>query len=390
MKIIYCDCFSGISGDMFLSALLDAGLPVDYLLGQLQSLNLPEPFSLSVEKVRKGPIAASQIKIEIDPAYHSHSRNLEDIRTIITGAPLSEKVRQTSLAVFQRLAEAEAQVHGTTVEAVHFHEVGAVDSIIDIVGAALGLEFLGIERVYASALPMGSGQVQTQHGILPLPAPATLELLRRARALVVPSSAQVELVTPTGAALLATLATFEQPSMAIAGLGVGAGRLDLPWPNVLRLVIGEVEGQASSPMVQIETNIDDMNPQLFGYLLNRLFAVGALDVYFTPIQMKKNRPATMLSVIARQADEASIARLILEETTTLGMRVIPVYRFEAERRMQTVQTEYGEVPLKLKILDGKVIQAYPEYEVCMRLAGEQNVPLIQVYNSALAAGKSLI
>jgi uncharacterized protein (TIGR00299 family) protein len=375
---------------MFLSALLDAGLPVDYLLRQLQRLNLQEPFSLSVEKVHKGPIAASQIKIEIDPAYHSHSRNLEDIRAIITTAPLSEKARQTSLAVFQRLAEAEAQVHGATVEEVHFHEVGAVDSIIDIVGAALGLEFLGIERVYSSALPMGSGQVLTQHGILPLPAPATLELLRRAQALVVPSTAQVELVTPTGAALLATLATFEQPSMAITGLGVGAGRLDLPWPNVLRLVIGEVETSASSPMVQIETNIDDMNPQVFGYLLNRLFAVGALDVYFTPIQMKKNRPATMLSVIARQADEASIARIILEETTTMGMRVIPVYRFEAGRRMQTVQTEYGEVPLKLKILDGKVIQASPEYEACVRLAGEQNVPLIQVYTAALAAGKSFI
>ncbi len=390
MKLLYCDCFSGISGDMFLSALLDAGLPVDYLLRQLQLLNLPEPFSLSVEKIHKGPIAASQVKIEIDPAYHSHSRNLEDIRAIIAGAPLPEKVTQTSLAVFQRLAEAEAQVHGATVEAVHFHEVGAVDSIIDTVGAALGLEFLGIERVYSSALPMGSGQVHSQHGILPLPAPATLELLRRAQAVVVPSSAQVELVTPTGAALLATLATFEQPSMTITGLGIGAGRMDLPWPNILRLVIGEVETPASSSMVQIETNIDDMNPQVFGHLLNRLLAVGALDVYFTPIQMKKNRPATMLSVIARRADEASLARLILAETTTLGMRVIPIYRFEAERRMQTVQTEYGEVPLKLKLLDGKVIQAAPEYEACVRLAEQKNIPLIQVYTAALVAGKSLI
>jgi len=375
---------------MFLSALLDAGLPLDYLLSQLQLLNLPEPFSLRVEKVLKGPIAASQIKIEIDPSYHSHSRNLEAIQTIITGAPITEKVKQTSLAVFQRLAEAEAQVHGATVEEVHFHEVGAVDSIIDTVGAALGLEFLGIERVYASALPMGSGQVQSQHGILPLPAPATLELLRRAQAKVVPSSAQVELVTPTGAALLATLATFEQPAMTITGLGVGAGRLDLPWPNILRLVIGEVEAPVLSPMVQIETNIDDMNPQLYGHLLNRLFGVGALDVYFTPIQMKKNRPATMLSVIARRVDEAAIAHLILEETTTMGMRVIPIYRFEAERRLQTVQTEYGEVPLKLKLLDGKVIQASPEYEVCARLADEMNVRLIQVYNAALAAGLSLI
>jgi pyridinium-3,5-bisthiocarboxylic acid mononucleotide nickel chelatase len=390
MKILYCDCFSGISGDMFLSALLDAGLPVDYLLSRLQLLNLPEPFKLSVARVHKGPIAASQISIEIDPSHHSHSRNLEAIRAIIAAAPLSEKVIQTSLAVFQRLAEAEAQVHGAAVEEVHFHEVGAVDSIIDTVGAALALEFLGIERVYASALPMGSGQVQSQHGILPLPAPATLELLRQAHARVAPSSAQVELVTPTGAAILATLATFEQPSMTITGLGVGAGRLDLPWPNVLRVVIGEVEAPASSPMVQIETNIDDMNPQLFGHLMNHLLSAGALDVYFTPIQMKKNRPATMLGVIARREDETSLARLILEETSTLGMRVIPVYRFEAERRIQTVHTEYGEVPLKLKIMDGKVIQASPEYEVCLRLAEEQQVPLIQVYTAALSAGKALI
>ena len=390
MKIVYVDCFSGISGDMFLSALIDAGLPVDYLSGQLQLLNLPEPVSLSVEKVHKGPIAASQIKIEIDPSYHSHARNLDAIRAIIVAAPFSDKVKETSLAVFQRLAESEAQVHGTTLETVHFHEVGAVDSIIDTVGAALGLEFFGIEQVYASALPMGSGQVQSQHGILPLPAPATLNLLQRARARVVPSAAKVELVTPTGAALLATLATFEQPAMTLTGLGIGAGRMDLPWPNILRLVLGEVENQAPARMVQIETNIDDMNPQLYGQVMNHLLAAGALDVYFTPIQMKKNRPATMLSVIARQADEAALARLILEETTTMGMRVIPIYRFEAGRRMETVLTEYGEVPLKLKVMDGKVIQAAPEYEVCLRLANEHNVPLIQVYTAALAAGKSLL
>jgi len=237
---------------------------------------------------------------------------------------------------------------------------------------------------------MGSGQVQSQHGILPLPAPATLNLLQRARARVVPSAAKVELVTPTGAALLATLATFEQPAMTLTGLGIGAGRMDLPWPNILRLVLGEVENQAPARMVQIETNIDDMNPQLYGQVMNHLLAAGALDVYFTPIQMKKNRPATMLSVIARQADEAALARLILEETTTMGMRVIPIYRFEAGRRMETVLTEYGEVPLKLKVMDGKVIQAAPEYEVCLRLANEHNVPLIQVYTAALAAGKSLL
>jgi uncharacterized protein (DUF111 family) len=223
-----------------------------------------------------------------------------------------------------------------------------------------------------------------------LPAPATLELLRSARAPVVPSQAQVELVTPTGAALLAALATFEQPAMTLNAVGIGAGHLDLPWPNVLRVMIGESEAQASFPMVQIETNIDDMNPQVFGHVLNRLFSMGAMDVYFTPIYMKKNRPATMLSVIARRADEAALAQAILEETTTMGMRVIPVYRYEAGRKMQNVQTEYGEVPLKLKILNGDVVQASPEYEVCSKLALEKKVPFIQVYQAALQAGKEWI
>ena len=375
---------------MFLSALLDAGMPLDYLRNQLQTLALPEPFKLTVEKVHKGAMTASQVAISFDKSHHSHSRNLGDIREVIVQSSLSQKVKDSSHAIFQRLAEAEASVHGTLVEEVHFHEVGAVDSIIDIVGATVGLEYLGIERVYASALPMGSGQVQTQHGILPLPAPATLELLRAVGAPMVASTAQVELVTPTGAAILATLGTFEQPSMSITGLGIGAGRLDLPWPNVLRLIIGESQPEASLPMVQIETNIDDMNPQVFGYVLTRLLSAGAMDVYFTPIFMKKNRPATMMSVIARKSDEAHLAQIILEETTTMGIRVIPVYRYEADRKMQTVETEFGEVPLKLKILNGSVIQASPEYDVCSRIAQERNVALIRVYQAALQAGKDLV
>jgi uncharacterized protein (TIGR00299 family) protein len=244
------------------------------------------------------------------------------------------------------------------------------------------LEYLGIQRLYASPLPLGSGTVNTQHGLLPVPAPATLRLLTAAHAQVVPSQAQVELVTPTGAAILAALATFQQPAMTLTGLGMGAGRRELPWPNVLRILLGESEA-ASLPMVVIETNIDDISAQALGHVMGRLFSAGALDVYFTPIYMKKNRPATMLSVIARKSDEAALARLILEETTTFGMRVQPIYRYEAERAFRTVQTEYGEVPLKLKILDGKVVQAAPEYEVCARLATEHNVPLAKVYAAAV-------
>ncbi len=402
MKYMYVDCFSGISGDMFLAALLDAGLPLEHLKSQLNRLNLPDHYDIQVKKVNKGAIQASLLDIDFghtdhhheDQTEHNHShthhRHLGDIQNLVEASGLSSRVKETTLAIFQRLAQAEAHVHGTSIEEVHFHEVGALDSIIDTVGAAIGLEYLEIERVYSSALPWSSGQVETQHGSLPLPAPATLELLRLAGAPLVPSPAKSELVTPTGAAILATLATFEQPAMTLSGVGIGAGRRDLPWPNILRLILGESEPAPVNPMVQIETNIDDMNPQLFGHVMGRLFAAGALDVYFTPIYMKKNRPATMLSVIARRSDEPALARLILEETTTFGMRVQPITRYEAQRIMHTVQTDYGPIPMKLKIMDGRVIQAAPEYDVCLRLADELGAPIYQVYTAALQAGKTLI
>ena len=399
MKIMFIDCFSGISGDMFLAALIDSGLPLEHLVNQLKQLNLPDPYTIQVKKVHKGAIQASLLDIDFghaldEPAGHEHNhaphRHLEDIRRLVEASRLSRRVQEIILAVFQHLAEAEARVHGTTVEEVHFHEVGALDSIIDITGAAIGLEYLEVERVYASAVPWGSGQVETQHGSLPLPAPATLELLRQAHAPVTPSPAKVELVTPTGAALLATLATFEQPAMTLSGLGIGAGQRDLPWPNILRVILGEGDNPTTTPMVQIETNIDDMNPQLFGHVMDRLFAAGALDVFFTPIQMKKNRPATMLSVIARRQDEPALARLILEETTTFGLRVHPITRYEAQRTFETVGTEFGELPVKLKILDGRVFQAAPEYDACLRLAEEKGVPLFQVYQAGLEAGQRLI
>ena len=382
---------------MFLAALLDAGMPLEHLQAQLALLKLPEPFEIGVSQTHKGALVASLLEIKLAPhpqahehdheghehtvQAHVHHRHYSEIRELIDASSLSPAVKTSSQAIFRRLAEAEAQVHGVPVDEVHFHEVGAVDSIIDTVGAAIGLEYLGVERLYASALPLGSGQVNTQHGLLPVPAPATLRLLTAAHAPVVPSQAQVELVTPTGAAILAALATFQQPAMTLTGLGMGAGRRELPWPNVLRLLLGESE-VASLPMVVIETNIDDTSGQALGHVMGRLFSAGALDVFFTPIYMKKNRPATMLSVIARKSDEAALARLILEETTTFGMRVQPIYRYEAERAFRSVQTEYGEVPLKLKILDGKVVQAAPEYEVCARLANKHNVPLAKVYAAA--------
>ena len=267
MSILYCDCFSGVSGDMFLGALLDAGLPIEYLSNQLRLLDLHDFYGVTIEKVHKGALIATLIKLDIhghiddhhDEDHHSHHRHLSDIRNLIEASGLSERVKQTSLQIFQKLAEAEAKVHGSTIDDVHFHEVGAVDSILDIVGAAIGLEFFEVEAIYASPLPLGTGQVFTQHGVLPLPAPATMELIRLAQAPVIASSATVELVTPTGAAILAALAQFHQPDMNITHIGIGAGKRDLDWPNILRVMIGNPIKESGTHL-EIETNIDDMNP----------------------------------------------------------------------------------------------------------------------------------
>jgi uncharacterized protein (TIGR00299 family) protein len=380
MKIAYVDCFSGISGDMFLAALLDAGLPLEVLQDGIEKLNLPEKVEVRLSEIHKGALRAASLEVVV-PHSHHH-RHLSDILEILSASQLSAHIQQTAGRVFSLLAEAEARVHGEPVEQVHFHEVGALDSIVDVTGAVLGLETLGIERLYASPLPYGSGTVNSDHGTLPLPAPATLEVLRLAQAPLTPSPAQVELVTPTGAAILATLATFERPNLTVTGLGIGAGKRDLPWPNIMRLIVGETPASGSSEMVQIETNIDDMNPQMFGFVMEKLFAAGALDVYLTPIYMKKNRPATLLGVIARRQDETVLADLILRETTTLGMRVQPIYRYEAQREFREVETPFGKLKIKLKIVNGQVLQSMPEYEDCVRLANENGVSLAEIYAAA--------
>ncbi len=438
MKVAFVDCFSGISGDMFLGALVDAGLPIERLKVELKKLDLPDPYHLSAEKVKKGAVTATLVSVDVagvaeiqvhrEPDLHAHThehehahthdhihphaaaeqsstphsetsanshahghRSMRDIAALIEASRLSERVRAQSLAIFQRLAEAEGRIHGEPPDEVRFHEVGAVDSILDIVGAAIGLELLGIDRLYASALPMGSGKVKTQHGLLPLPAPATLDLMRQVNMPVVPSAAEKELVTPTGAAILAALATFEQPAMRITGVGTGAGKRELAWPNILRLIIGESGGQpGQGELVLIETNIDDMSAQGFGQVMARLFAGGALDVYFTPIFMKKNRPATMLSVIASRQNEPALAKILLSETTTFGMRVQPIGRYEAQREIRKVATSFGAIDVKLKFVEGKVIQAVPEYDVCLRIAEEKNIPFLVVYQEALSAGRVLL
>ncbi|BCY17005.1 UPF0272 protein [Leptolinea sp. HRD-7] len=384
MKIAYADCFSGVSGDMFLASLLDAGLPLDVLREGIDALGLPEKIELKLTETHKGALRASDLEV-IVPHSHHH-RHLSDILAIINGSRLNDSVKQTASRVFTLLAEAEALVHGEPVEHIHFHEVGALDSIVDVIGAAIGLDALGIQKLYASPLPYGSGTVESAHGLLPLPAPATLEILTRANAPLSPLQADAELVTPTGAAILATLAEFGWPAMSVTATGIGAGKRDLAWPNVMRLIIGETPDKAPvedpAEMVQIETNIDDMNPQFYGYVMDKLFAAGAKDVYLIPIQMKKNRPGTLLGVICLRRDEAAIGELILRETTTLGMRVLPIGRHEALREFRKVETRYGNLTVKLKVLNGEVIQSVPEYDECVRLAAENRVSLAEIYRAA--------
>ncbi len=392
-KIAYLDCHSGISGNMFLGAMLDAGLPFDMLRRALTALPLAgyelhyEPFS---DKGIRGTYADVTMSEQEQPVRH-----LLDIEAIINTAQLSLHVRETALAIFQCLAEAEATVHGTKVEEVHFHEVGAVDAIVDIVGAAIALETLGITQLYASALPLSSGHVQTAHGLLPVPAPATLEILRRVNAPWRACAAEGEMVTPTGAAILATLARFETPAIAIERVGYGYGRKHFPWPNCLRLCIGQTYGamivgaavatdnEADTDWVTvIESNIDNMSGELLGALMERLLAAGALDVSYTPLHMKKNRPAVMLHVICSQETGDALAMLLLRETTTLGVRIQHIQRLKAQRSSQHIETAFGPLLVKIKRLGNRILSAAPEYEECQRIASERNIPLIEVYEVA--------
>jgi pyridinium-3,5-bisthiocarboxylic acid mononucleotide nickel chelatase len=390
MKIAYCDCYSGISGDMLLGALIDAGFSLDDLQEGLAGLGLDQAYQLKAQETHKGSLRATQFTVILTgkgPVYH---RDLRGISEIIQGSRLPQKVIEQSLAIFQRLAEAEGRVHGIAVEQVHFHEVGAIDAIVDICGAALGLHQLGIEKLYAAALPLGGGQVKSAHGEIPLPAPATLELLASVNAPIYSRQTEMELVTPTGAAILASLAEFNQPEMVLQRIGTGAGERALPWPNVLRLWIGEGRAEQYSGLRLLETNIDDMNPEFYGHVMALLFEAGALDVYLTPVYMKKNRPGTMLSVIARQENEEQLARLILLETSTFGVRVQPLRRYEAGRSIAMVSTVYGQVPVKLKIVEGKAVSATPEYDICSQLALQHQAPLATVFNAALEAGRVYI
>jgi pyridinium-3,5-bisthiocarboxylic acid mononucleotide nickel chelatase len=389
MKAVYFDCFAGISGDMTIGALLDAGVDFEALKNQLATLEL-SGYELGVEKVKRSGIAATRFRVEVEAAQQP-ARRLADISEIIGNSPLSDSVKARSLRVFEHLAVAEAQAHGTTVDRIHFHEVGAVDSIIDVIGAMIGVELLGIEKFLASPLRLGFGTVKVAHGLMPVPAPATAELVKGLP--VYAGEFEGEFVTPTGAAIVAALCQSfgTMPLMQIERVAYGAGTRDPKgFPNALRIVLGEVEEAApeqaeAQTVVVIETNIDDMNPQAYGYVMEKAFAAGALDVFITPIHMKKDRPAVMLTVLCATKDFEAQAELILRETTTLGIRYYEANRRTLARQIEEVETAYGMVRVKLARLGNRTMHFQPEFEDCAKLAEKTGVSLIEVQSAASAA-----
>jgi hypothetical protein len=381
-RIAYLDCFSGISGDMLLGAMIDAGLSADELRAELAKLNVPG-WTLNVEKTTRAGIAATRASVDLEEAPQPE-RRLPDVLALVESASLPAADTQRIASVFRRLAQAEATVHGIAPEEVHFHEVGAVDAIVDIAGGVVGLRLLGIEQLYCSPLPAGAGTARSAHGEIPVPAPATLELITMAGAPMASSAGDraMELVTPTGAALATTLAMFERPAMRLASTGYGAGGRDPEgWPNVLRLWIGDAVEPARPAMLLVETNIDDMNPEIYGYVQELLFAAGAADVWLQSIQMKKNRPGVLVSVLCDASREDGVTGVLLRETSTLGVRVTPVSRHEAQRETIEFESSLGPAAAKVKRLPGEPPRAAPEYEACRRIAEARGLPLAEVYRT---------
>jgi uncharacterized protein (TIGR00299 family) protein len=386
-RIAYLDCFSGVSGDMLLGALIDAGVPLEEMRAELAKLPLAG-YSLEARRVTKGGLAAMQAEVRLQE--EPTPRTPADVIDVIEGSSLPPADRERGVAVFRRLAEAEAAVHGESVETVHLHDVGAVDAVVDVMGSVVGLRLLGVDELYCSPLPSGEGQVETGRGTLPLPAPAALELLARAGA-PLRAAGQGELVTPTGAAIVTALARFERPEMTLERVGYGAGSRDLAErPNVLRLWLGRGAAEGTRPMVLLETNIDDMTGEMLGHALEKLLAGGAADAWLTPVQMKKGRPGVVLSAICAEAQEGALAGLLLRETSTLGVRVRPVHRWEAEREVVEFKSSLGLAAVKVKRLPDEPPAVVPEYEACKRLAEASGLPLMEVYHIVQAEGERVL
>jgi uncharacterized protein (TIGR00299 family) protein len=384
MRTLYFDCFAGASGDMILGAMVAAGVDPNFLRQQLSLLRV-SGFSIDFETVNRSGLSATYARVETAPE-HKH-RHLADIRQIIEQSGLSESVKQRSIRIFTRLAEAEARVHNEPVEHVHFHEVGALDAILDVVGAAICFDFLKIDRFVCSPLHVGSGMVQMAHGRFPIPPPAVAELLKG-----VPfysGDLKGELLTPTGAAIITTVCNEYGPipQMTTESTGYGAGTREYPdFPNVLRVFIGETESNLSDERLwMIETNLDDASPQIMGHVMERVLDSGALDCFFTPVQMKKNRPGVLLSVLCGPGQKEAVMKLLFMETTTLGVRSYQVERRALERTVVRVETQYGPIDVKVAHLDGRVVNEMPEFEQCREAAVKTDVPLKVVEDAARLA-----
>ena len=435
MKILYYDCFCGVSGDMNLAALIDLGVPKEYLLQELSKMNLNSEYEIKIERAVKLGITGTRVDVILkdkledkthikEQALHGHNhehthghshhyegeehnhgennhshshedshkehvhthqhhhRNLKDIEEIINWSDLSDKVKKLSLDMFMKVAEAEAKVHGKDLYEVHFHEVGAIDSIVDMVGAAICLDYLNVDKIIASPVQVGGGFVKCAHGLMPVPAPATVEILKN-----IPINAgivQFETTTPTGAAILAAnVHEFTSKiDFSIKKIAYGIGHRDLEIPNVLRVYSGEKEGsEGVGEMYILETNIDDMNPEFYGYLEERLFEVGALDVVKTPIFMKKGRPAIKLSISVNERNEEAVLDIIFQETTSIGVRKYKVEKIMLNTEFSKVKTEYGDITIKKSYYKGKLVKYKPEYEECKIIAKEKNISIDKVYKA---------
>jgi uncharacterized protein (TIGR00299 family) protein len=387
MKIAYFDCFAGCGGDMIVAAMIDAGLDADFLQSSLDSLGIAD-LKIKVEKVMRCGISA----LHFTPAApgEQHHRKLSDIIAIIQHSDIGESAKGHAAEIFRKLAEVEGRIHAKDVEAIHFHEVGAVDSIVDIVSACVGFDALGVEEVCCSALSVGGGTVQSAHGLLPVPAPATVELLKQAGAPIVGGPVDSELLTPTAAAILTHFAGRfgAMGAMTVQATGYGAGTRQFDnLPNILRLVVGQTEepGAVADCVCVLECNIDDADGETVGFAMDRLLDAGALDVFTTAIGMKHNRPAVMLSVISPPAKAGDLERIIFSEGLTLGIRRQLIARSKLARQSVTVRTEFGEVRIKIGSLQGRLVSAKPEYADCAEAAQKHGIPLKQVRKAAMEA-----
>jgi uncharacterized protein (TIGR00299 family) protein len=394
VRIAYFDPFSGASGDMTLGALVDAGAPVAEIATMLAGLNLPG-WRLEAEPASQNGIGGTRVSVIVED--EAHSRTWRVIREMIESSALPDRVKDRSMAIFANLAEAEAAIHGATPDDVHFHEVGGIDAIIDICGASCAIELLGIEAVYSGPPRAGTGFAKSMHGVIPVPAPATARLLAMANAPVPPAFPDLdavpgELLTPTGAAILTTLARFERPAFTPVAIGYGYGRKTFPWPNALRVWIGETSETPAEDdgEILIETNIDDMSAQHVELLIERLFAAGAYDAWTAPINMKKGRPALLVSAIGPASARDRLSETMIEQSTTLGVRIQPITRIKAARRIETIVTRWGDVRVKLRGWNGRVIDIAPEYDDCAAIARREDLPLRQVWNEAHRIGEAFV